>query len=261
MGAKYDRIGINYNSTRRADDYISRQFFKYLKPVDSGQYADIGCGTGNYTIVLHNLGLDFVGIEPSAVMLEEARSKTNKINWIKGVAEAIPLENESKDGVTAMLTIHHWTDLGQGFSEIHRILKPGRPFVLFTSTFEQTSAYWLRHYFPEIMHEAAVLMPDEKTIESTLVNSQFTIDEKIPYFIRDDQADLFLYSGKNRPELYFDQRVRNGISSFADVNRNEEVKSGLSLLKSHIESGHIHQVIKNAHHDGGDYVFYVARKY
>lgn len=49
MKAKYDHIGINYNTTRKADRYLTEKLCEYLNPKLNGLYLDIGCGTGNYT--------------------------------------------------------------------------------------------------------------------------------------------------------------------------------------------------------------------
>ena len=58
MEAKYDKIGINYNLTRKADNYLTERLYALLNPDKSGIYLDIGCGTGNYTIEFQKKGLD-----------------------------------------------------------------------------------------------------------------------------------------------------------------------------------------------------------
>ena len=49
-------------------------------------------------------------------------------------------------------------------------------------------------------------------------------------------TDLFLYAGKNRPELYFDEGFRNGISSFREY-AGAEVPDGLARLRADLDSG------------------------
>ncbi len=88
---KYDRIGIGYNQTRKADPYLLSRMNFLLNPSEGQKFADIGSGTGNYTIALNELGLDFTGIEPSDKMLEIARLKSERIEWQKGKAESIHL--------------------------------------------------------------------------------------------------------------------------------------------------------------------------
>ena len=150
MTVKYDQIGKGYNLTRKADPYLLSRLYKLLNVNEKDWCLDIGCGTGNYTIGLHEKGIKMIGVDPSEEMLTKGKNGNNKIIWKKGTAENIPLKNSSVDGVVGSLTIHHWTDLDKGFSEIFRVLKEKGKFVLFTSTPEQMKGYWLNYYFPSI---------------------------------------------------------------------------------------------------------------
>jgi ubiquinone/menaquinone biosynthesis C-methylase UbiE len=78
---KYDEIGLNYNQTRKADPYLTSKFFQHLNPSEDKLYLDIGCGTGNYTNELSNLGFKFIGIDPSVEMLDNAKKKNSQIDW------------------------------------------------------------------------------------------------------------------------------------------------------------------------------------
>lgn len=51
-------------------DSIIRKFIKSKKP----KLADIGCGTGNYTIEFSNLGYQVVGFDVSAPMINIAKT-------------------------------------------------------------------------------------------------------------------------------------------------------------------------------------------
>ncbi len=69
--AIYNKIGTGYNQTRRADPYITNRLFSLLNSANGTKtYLDVGCGTGNYTIRLAEMGLRFIGMDPSDVMLE-----------------------------------------------------------------------------------------------------------------------------------------------------------------------------------------------
>ena len=133
MKARYDTIGIGYDSTRKADPFLASRMFHFLQATESGLYLDIGCGTGNYTLALHAKGLPFIGIDPSTEMLNKAKQKSDSIQWKTGKAEKIELESGSIDGVLVSLTIHHWENLTQGFREINRVLKEEGRMVLFTT--------------------------------------------------------------------------------------------------------------------------------
>lgn len=91
-------------------------------------------------------------------------------------------------------------------------------------------------------------------------NAGFRITVKELYDIRSEQTDLFLYAGKNRPELYFEPEVRNGISSFAALSNAAEVKQGLERLREDLASGRFAEISKQYENSGGDYLFLVAEK-
>ena len=257
---RYDRIGKNYNRTRRADAYLTERLFFHLNPSKTGMYLDIGCGTGNYTISLNKKGVNFVGVDPSEEMLRGARSKSRVIEWKIGNAEDIPLDAESVNGILATLTIHHWQNLEKAFAELNRVLVPNAKAVTFTSTPNQMKGYWLNHYFPAMLKRSISRMPNFGTIEKALLKSGFEIIELEKYFVRNDLEDRFLYSGKHAPKIYLNEEFRNGISSFSDLSNSEEVELGLSNLETDIESGRINEMIKNYENDKGDYLFIVWRK-
>lgn len=257
---KYDRIGISYNTTRKADHYLLGRMMHFLKADAAGTYLDIGCGTGNYTIEFSKRGVKMIGIDPSEAMLDIARSRSNSVEWKKGRAEAIPLPDQSVDGILAILTTHHWNDQTKGYAELARVMKPGARLVIFTSTPAQMKSYWLSHYFPMMLRDAAKQMLTLETIEENLRTGGFTSIETEKYFVTNDLQDLFLNSGKENPALYLDEQVRKGISSFSTARNADEVSIGLEKLRSDIASGEIENVMKQYESEAGDYLFVVATK-
>ena len=255
---KYDRIGIDYNETRKPDPYLCDRLFHLLNPKKDSIYLDIGCGTGNYTCQIFKRGVQLIGVDPSMEMLEIARSRTDGIIWKKGNAENIPLENNSVEGVMASLTLHHWADLNKGFNELNRVIKKGGQIVFFTATPKQMEGYWLNEYFPKMLQVSIEQMPTFNFIKNNLDKNGFKIISTEKYFIKNDLQDLFLYAGKNRPKLYLNKKMRKGISSFSDLANKEEVEHGLEKLKEDILSERINRVIKNYENEKGDYLFIVA---
>ena len=256
--ATYDQIGIEYNRTRKADPYLAKRMLAHLGQRTGAHYLDLGCGTGNYTIALHRQGLAFTGVDPSEEMLSKARARCGSINWLNGTAEAIPLPDASMDGMLATLTLHHWSSLEQGFAEVARVLKPGSRIAIFTTTPQQTIAYWLMHYFPNMMQDSIKVLPQLDAIQSAMEASGIVLTETEKYFVQDDLQDLFLYSGKFNPELYFDPQVRSGISSFSALSNAEEVEQGLAKLRSDIDNGHVYDVMEEYENTLGDYLFVSA---
>ena len=258
MTEKYDDIGIDYNLTRQADPYISKRLYYYLQPKRNQHHLDIGCGTGNYTNVLRKKGLKIIGVDPSIEMLTKALTENPDGTWIQGKSEDIPLQKNSIDACLASLTIHHWNDINQGFNEIERVLKPKGTFVLFTSTPKQMKGYWLNHYFPKMLKDSMLQMPTFEHIEMALIQNGFKNIETEAYFVKPDLKDLFLYAGKDRPDLYLNPKVRQSISSFSDLAHIDEVQQGLKQLKQDISSGKIDSIKDSYKNSDGDYQFVVA---
>ena len=258
---KYNKIGQNYNQTRRADPQLTQNLFRHLRPKPSGIYLDIGCGTGNYTIALHQQkNVQFVGVEPSEKMLEIAKSKCPTIDWRYGTAEEIPLEDASMDGIMGTLTVHHWRDMGAAFTELYRVLKPAGRLVIFTSIPRQMKGYWLNHYFPMMLKKSIRQMPAFEVFEKYLKKSGFQDIGIEKYFIQEGLQDLFLYSGKYEPSFYLQPSIRKGISSFADLANQIEVEKGLLSLQKDIQSGHWESIRASYENEEGDYLYVIAEK-
>ncbi|ADC52197.1 hypothetical protein BpOF4_21009 (plasmid) [Alkalihalophilus pseudofirmus OF4] len=80
------------------------------------------------------------------------------------------------------------------------------------------------------------------------------------FLIQPNLKDFFLYSGKYEPKMYLDEKVRSGISTFANLASKEEVEEGCNKLKKDIETKKIENVLNNFSSDLGDYVYIVAEK-
>lgn len=260
MKIKYDKIGTGYNQTRKADKHLTQQLLLHLNPSPKGIYLDIGCGTGNYTNEFQKNGYQFIGIDPSIQMLEKAKLKNKAIDWRLGAAENTGLTQNSVDGIIGSLTIHHWTNLEQGFSELYNVLKPNADIVIFTSTPKQMKGYWLNHYFPKMLADSIVQMPASDRVETVMKASGFEIINTAKYFIQPDLEDKFLYCGKQNPELYFNEQIRHGISSFSSLANLAEVEQGLLDLRSDIDNGKIKEIMNSYENDLGDYLFIIGKK-
>jgi ubiquinone/menaquinone biosynthesis C-methylase UbiE len=255
----YDRIGTHYDVTRRADPSLVARLIDHLHPEPSRTYLDIACGTGNYTVAVAQTGVRLHGVDQSPRMIAAARGKSRAVTWYLGNVEALPFRDDAFSGVMCTLAIHHFKALRPAFQEAFRVLARGR-FVLFTSTAEQMRGYWLNAYFPAAMARSIVQMPGLQAIMQALRQSGFASIRTESYEVQTDLQDLFLYSGKHRPEMYLDPRVRAGISTFAALADASEVEEGCQKLSQDIASGHIAEVMARYRHTHGDYLFVVGEK-
>lgn len=258
MPTLYDLIGSTYAKSRRADPAIAQAVARELRISRSGVYLDLACGTGNYTIALSTLGGTWSGIDASEVMLAQARQKSNAIAWTQSTADALPFPDAAFDGAVCTLAIHHFPDLESPFAEVRRTLRCGS-FVIFTGLAEQMRHYWLCHYFPETMTRSIEKMPSESQIRAALSRSGFKSVAVRPFFVTNELQDLFLYSGKHRPELYFDALVRANISSFSHLACATELQEGLARLTADVRSGDFASVEARYADAIGDYAYVTAR--
>lgn len=256
----YDTIGKGYNTTRKADPYLTGKFYDLLAPVQDGIYLDAGCGTGNYLHALSAKGLSFYGIDPSETMLEKAMRQNPTVKFTCCKAEDIPFDNHFFNGVTAILTMHHWDSIPQGLKEIYRVLKPGGRFVSFSFTPEQVKGYWLAQYFPGMIDRAANTIPALSEMERFVKDAGFGTVNFEKYFVRPDLEDHFMYSCKHEPERCLIPEMRENTSGFTALANQAEVAAGLLQLEADISTGKINKVIKDHENELGDYLFITAQK-
>lgn len=254
MKALYDSIGDDYDATRRPDPFLVSRLLYHLQPQPQRAYADFGCGTGNYTIVLHRQGVQIMGIDVSRHMLTQARAKESQINWMRAEVARLPFGEGDLAGGMAILTVHHWKDLDAGFAEISRVIRGGI-MVLFTSLPRQMRGYWLNHYFPVMMERSMQQMPTLETLSRAFDLAGLQMVAKEKYFIEPDLQDKFLYCGKLNPSFYLDEQHRRGISSFRRLCPPQELLNGLDKLQQDISSGRIEEVCRQYENHEGDYLF------
>ena len=60
--------------------------------------------------------------------------------------------------------------------------------------------------------------------------------------------------------MYFDEQIRNGISSFSSLSNRIEVEKGLSDLKQDIGTGKINETTANYENQLGDYLYLIGKK-
>jgi SAM-dependent methyltransferase len=257
MPALYDLMGSSYARSRRADAAIAQALADQLSLTPFGAYLDLGCGTGNYTVALSAIGGVWRGVDVSEVMLAQARQKSRTIDWIQSNADALPFPDAVFQGAVCTLAIHHFPDLESPFREVRRTMQGGA-FVMFTGLAEQMRCYWLCHYFPEMMNRSIERMPSESTLRAALSRAGFGSVTVTPFFVTDELEDLFLYSGKHRPNLYLDPGVRANISSFANLTSSAELHDGLARLSADLQSGVFASVKAHYAKGDGDYVYVTA---
>lgn len=88
---------------------------------------DFGCGPGQTTGYVHNLGIEISELDISGKILEQARKNNPGIRFQKGNILDLEFNDNSVAGVVAFYAIVHFTkkQIIRALSEIFRVLKPG----------------------------------------------------------------------------------------------------------------------------------------
>lgn len=102
---------------------------KYLATLlpNSSNILDIGCGAGRDALLLPGMGYQYIGVDFSEPMLEQARKLAPNERFILGDMYALPLKNSSFEGFWAAASLLHIpkSEMGQILIEIRRIIKLG----------------------------------------------------------------------------------------------------------------------------------------
>jgi MPBQ/MSBQ methyltransferase len=87
---------------------------------------DIGCGTGQQTVLFEKMGFDVVGIDISEGLVSVANKKMGEGACLVSDACRLPFPDACFDAVTsAGSTVNHIPDYESFFGEACRVLKPG----------------------------------------------------------------------------------------------------------------------------------------
>ena len=218
----YDRIGAGYVAARAPDPRIAAAIQAALG--DARSVVNVGAGAGAY----EPGRLRVLAVEPSIAMIRQR--PPGAAPAVQAVAEALPLRDASFDAALAVLTLHHWSDVGAGLAEACRVAT--RRVVVFTWDPAARDAFWLTAcYLPEIAVFDARRFPAIEAIRRHFPRS-FVQPVPIPH----DCTDGFLGAFWRRPAAYLDPRRRAGMSSFAQLPA-DVLERGLARLEEDLRTG------------------------
>ena len=107
---------------RPAHDEVVAQ----LRDHQSARVVDIACGTGiladRIERELHPANV--YGVDMSEGMLNQASSRSAKVQWLRGPAEQLPFDDATLDAVVTTSAFHFF-DQPAALREFHRVLAPG----------------------------------------------------------------------------------------------------------------------------------------
>ena len=144
-------MGQDLNKVERLYDTVAREYaeafcgehekkpkdqemlYRFLQEIGSNEPVwDFGCGPGQTTAYLKNLGVEISGLDLSEEILKQAKTIHPKIHFRKGNILELEFESDSIAGIVAFYAIVHFTEkqVGVAFREVFRVLRPGGTFLL-----------------------------------------------------------------------------------------------------------------------------------
>ena len=218
----YDRMGIDYSHVRRADPRIEAVIWGALG--EARRVLNVGAGAGSY----EPRDREVIAVEPSPVMI--AQRPPQAARAIRGVAESLPLEDDSVDATMGVFTMQHWDDVDRGLAEVLRVTR--ERVVLLTLDLDVTAEMWLcRDYLPEIVEHDRRAFPSIERLDAILSGTRVTT---VP--VPADCSDGFCVALWSRPEAQLDPRVRRA-SSIWHLLPDGVADAGLERLGRDLESG------------------------
>ena len=145
------------NLGKFVDQVETELAFSLFKPEGEMKILDVGCGTGNFSIKLAEMGCKVIGIDKSEKMLEEAKRKAEmkglNIEFLNMDVYDIELSDESFDGVFSMAAFEFIKRPKKAYDEMYRVLKKGG--YLLIGTINRDSK-WGELYMSEPFQENSV---------------------------------------------------------------------------------------------------------
>ena len=225
----FDARSEIYNKYRKADWRLTNKIVDLLSLEKGSIIADIGAGTGNYSIAIQNQGYQVIAIEPSIKMIEECSDSRN-ILFVNSPAENILLNDNIVDGTIIINAIHHFKNLAQAFYEVNRISKPG-PLLILTFDPMICRKIWLYDYWPHLRTYIDEYYLNINILKELLRKIFDTEIEEIAYNIPIDFEDTFASALWGRPHLLLEEKRRSAMSLFNFMD-SKQLKYGLKRLEN-----------------------------
>ena len=199
----YAAHGQGYGRQRRTDPRLAAWVHAALG--DARTIVNVGAGAGSY----EPADRPVLAIEPAAAM--RAQRPAHLTPAIDGVAEKLPLDDQSFDAAMALVTVHQWPDLAKGLQELRRVTRG--PVVILTFDPDALDRWWMADYAPEMLAVERRRFP----VIATLVETLGGACEAHPLAIPNDCVDGFSEAFYARPEAFLDPAVRRSQSAWSFV--------------------------------------------
>lgn len=218
----YDKVSKVYDKVREGNLEMVHQILDGVSLSGTSLVLDIGCGTGNNTLLLASTAQAcIIGIDISHGMLQKAYEKQSQIPFVQAPADCIPFATESVDFVFMTEVLHHLPDIPTAIHENYRILKSSGSFCIVTQSHKQIDRRLTSRFFPATAEVDKGRYPDIAVIEELLFKAGFSVVNLKEY----------TYSPVRLGDEYLETVIKRGFSMLHKIS-NDDYDKGLQDLKA-----------------------------
>ncbi len=123
---------------------MGEAILEIVAPCEGERVLDVGCGRAVDALALAKQGGKAIGLEPSAKMLDGAKSYLDEngdseVALVRGIGEALPFKKHSLDKIMCKGALDHFADPLKTMAEMSQALKPGGKAIIAIANFESLS--------------------------------------------------------------------------------------------------------------------------
>ena len=143
---QYNDFSDTYSNNLSIQNDTSNRFFYQTIDfsLNGKKVLDVGCGDGTDCNFYQKSGAVVTGLDPSDIFLASAKEKYPNCNFVMGVGENMPFENNAFDCIFSKWAIQTSLKVPKIMSECARVLKSGGILVILT-----------KHPFQQFMEQNA----------------------------------------------------------------------------------------------------------
>jgi SAM-dependent methyltransferase len=220
--ANYGAIGKRYPLYRGPEPRFATLIHRALGTART--VLNVGAGAGSY----EPADREVTAVEPSSSM--RARRGPHLSTAIDAVAEHLPFDDRRFDAAMAVFTIHQWSDVEAGLSELRRVTRG--PVVILTCDPVEVPSFWLNDYAPGVIAASVRRYPPVATVRRGLGTDIRLLPVPIPRECRDGFNEAY-YA---RPEMLLDEEARSSCSAWSFVSP-ETADAYVEHLRRDLASG------------------------
>jgi ubiquinone/menaquinone biosynthesis C-methylase UbiE len=223
----YDEVSKVYDNVRVGDPEMIHQILQGVKLDQGSAVLDIGCGTGNNTLLFREATeTNVVGLDISYGMLKKAYEKSKQVLLVQAPADALPFAKDTFHFVFMTEVIHHLPEPSSSIRDIFRVIKVGGELCIVTQSHNQIDGRMTSRFFPASASVDKERYPDIDVIEEFLRQAGFNKMNPKEYEFRPTKLDQeYLHTVENR-----------GYSMLHKISR-EDYEKGVQDLKKVFASG------------------------